>query len=72
MHAHPMITPLLPLRSPAEIEATYPADAAMAYALIWANTLGHLKARNRSMSISAGMRPEKLPSDCVRWLRTIR
>lgn len=43
MHAHPMITPLLPLRSPAEIEATYPADAAMAYALIWANTLGHLK-----------------------------
>ncbi len=44
MHAHPMITPLLPLRSPAEIEATYPADAAMAYALIWANTLGHLKS----------------------------
>lgn len=43
MHAHPMITPLLPLRSPAEIEATYPADAAMAYALIWANMLGHLK-----------------------------
>ena len=44
MHAHPMITPLLPLRSPAEIEADYPADAAMAYALIWANTLGHLKS----------------------------
>lgn len=43
MHAHPMITPLLPLRSPAEIEADYPANAAMAYALIWANTLGHLK-----------------------------
>lgn len=43
MHAHPMITPLLPLRSPAEIEADYPADAAMAYALIWANTLGHLR-----------------------------
>jgi len=38
-----MITPLLPLRSPAEVEATYPAEAAMAYALIWANMLGHLK-----------------------------
>jgi DNA-binding PadR family transcriptional regulator len=44
MHAHPMITPLLPFRSPAEIEATYPADAAMAYAVIWANMLGHLKS----------------------------
>ncbi|MDR0776199.1 MAG: hypothetical protein LBE81_06120 [Azonexus sp.] len=44
MHAHPMITPLLPLRSPAEIEVTYPAEAAMAYALIWANMLGHLKS----------------------------
>jgi len=43
MQAHPMITPLLPLRSPAEIEASYPTEAAMAYALIWANMLGHLK-----------------------------
>lgn len=44
MHAHPMITPLLPLRSSTEIEATYPTEAAMAYAMIWANMLGHLKS----------------------------
>lgn len=44
MHAHPMITPLLPFRSPIDIAADYPEDEATAYALIWANMLGHLKS----------------------------
>lgn len=43
MHAHPMLTPLLPLRSPEEIAKEYPSDAAAAYNLIWDNTLGHLR-----------------------------
>lgn len=44
MQAHPMITPLLPLRSPEEIAAEYPPDAAAAYTLIWGNTLAHLRS----------------------------
>lgn len=44
MHAHPMITPLLPLRLPEQIESEYPSDSARAYTLIWANTLAHLKS----------------------------
>ena len=43
MDAHPMLTPLLPLQSPVQIAAEYPADAAAAYALLWNNTLGHLR-----------------------------
>jgi len=44
MHAHPMITPLLPLCSTAEIEAVYPPDVAKAYVLIWVNMMAHLKS----------------------------
>jgi hypothetical protein len=43
MHAHPMLTPLLPLRSPEEVSKDYPADAAAAYRLIWDNTRAHLR-----------------------------
>ena len=43
MDAHPMLTPLLPLQSPAQVAAEYPADAGAAYTLIWNNTLGHLR-----------------------------
>lgn len=44
MYAHPMITPLLPLRLPEQVEGGYPSDSAKAYALIWENTLAHLKS----------------------------
>lgn len=43
MHAHPMLTPLLPLRSPEEVAKEYPAEAAAAYRIIWDSTLGHLR-----------------------------
>lgn len=43
MHAHPMLTPLLPLLSPEKVSEEYPADAAAAYRLIWDNTRGHLR-----------------------------
>jgi hypothetical protein len=39
-----MITPLLPLRTPAEVEGTYSTESSMAYRLIWENTIAHLKA----------------------------
>lgn len=44
MHAHPMITPLLPLQSPEQIDKEYPSDAAMAYHLIWDNMLAHIRS----------------------------
>jgi len=44
MHAHPMITPLLPLRPPEQIDKEYPPDAAMAYRLIWDNMLAHIRS----------------------------
>lgn len=43
MHAHPMLTPLLPLCSPDKVDQEYPTDAAVAYRLIWDNTLGHIR-----------------------------
>lgn len=42
MTAHPMITPLTTL-SPDAVAATYPADAAALYRLLWDTTLAHLK-----------------------------
>lgn len=44
MHAHPMLTPLLPLQPPSVVTQGYPSDAAAAaYTLIWKNTLSHLR-----------------------------
>lgn len=44
MSAHPMITPLPPLRSPEEIAATYPPESAAVYRLIWDNMLAHVRS----------------------------
>lgn len=44
IHAHPMLTPLLPLRSPEAVGKEYPPDTAAVYNLIWDNTLGHLRS----------------------------
>lgn len=51
MDAHPMLTPMLPLQSPVQVAAEYPADAAAAYALIWNNTLGHLRGSQTASEV---------------------
>ena len=51
MDAHPMLTPMLPLQSPVQIAAEYPVDAVAAYALIWNNTLGHLRGSQTASEV---------------------
>ncbi len=69
IHAHPMITPLLPLQPPATITQAYPTDAAEAYALIWNNTLGHLRMPQSAVE---GLNSYQLGnhSISIRWLST--
>ena len=69
MHAHPMITPLLPLQPPAMVTQGYLTDAAAAYALIWTSTLGHLRMPQSAIE---GRNNYQLGSHSisVRWLST--
>lgn len=69
MHAHPMLTPLLPLQPPSTVTQGYPTDAAAAYTLIWNNTLGHLRVPQAAVE---GFNSYQLGSQSigVRWLST--